>query len=208
MRLLFIMVKEKVNCEMSIVATFLWIKSPKLSICTMIHDNQTVELLLKPMRQDLPSGYFPFRKAVKKIIGDFFQEIVQLHKARETQIIIEYKIIFNATVYPYYVVPSKESKFVYKTFMKGLKKLTKRNEFISVKPQLRSKLTGKSLKYFKRELRALYLVSRKRNTGFEYLLWMVALHATESTYKKLLAQMRNKLFDSAWHKEVSAKGMI
>lgn len=182
---------------MSLIAAFYWSRSPRCSISMMIFDSDNVKLLLPPKIQYLPKGYFKFKSAAKTIIQDFFQQVVSLHKLAKNPIIIEFKIVFQAHDIPY-LMPAKESKLVYKLFTQSFQKNKKKFKLLELKPQLRRRLSGKPLKRFKKELRSLHLVSRKRDTGFEYHLWSIALHATQSTYAIKLQQIRNKLVNAMW----------
>lgn len=182
---------------MSIIAAFLWKKSPTCSISTMIFDDETLEFFLSPQLQFLPIPYLQFRRATKKIVCEFFLQLQKLTKISNKPIIIEFKIVFHAHEIPY-LKPSRESKFVYKTFKKRLNKAKKELNNIKIQPQLRKLLSGKHLSRFKREIRSLYLVRRKRDTGFEYHLWVVALHATPTTYVLKLQQIRTKLINAMW----------
>lgn len=182
---------------MSLVAAFVWTKSPRCSISTMIYDDDNLEIVSKPRIQYFSEGYFSFRRYSKNAIKEFFTDIERLQKTRQTPVIIEYKIVFNVHEIPY-LAPAKESKFVHKTFNILARKLKSKVNEVKIRPQLRSRLSGKPLKHFKRELRTLHLVSRRRDTGFEYLLWSVALHATAATYLKKLQFIRNKLVSAMW----------
>lgn len=177
---------------MKIVAAFLWNKSPRCTISSMIFDYQKMDIISKPEIVYLPKGYLSFRHHASKTIKIFFQKIKSLNKITKAPVIIEYRIVFYAHMIPY-LKPAKESKYVYQMFTKQLNKTQKKFKALHVQSQLRNKLTGKNLKRFKKTLRDLHLVSRKRNTGFEYHLWTVALHATTSTYENILKQVKNKL---------------
>lgn len=166
----------------------------------MVMDNETIDILVAPRIQHFSESYLKFRSASKKAIKEFFMQIEALEKAHQQPVIIEFKIVFNTYSIPF-LTPSRESKFIYKTFHYYLRKTKKRLKLLKIKPQLREKLSGKELKYFKKELRALHLVSRKRDTGFEYHLWTVALHATSTTYKMLLQKVRDRLFDKLWNQD-------
>lgn len=186
---------------MSMIAAFLWNKSSNGSISTMIIDDQSMQFLLRPKIYYMPQGYFRFRVAAFRIIKDFFMQIKRLHKLDKKTVILEFRIVFHAYEIPY-LLPAKESKFVYTNFM-AFAKLTKKTlKTLQIKPQLRKRLSGKALQQFKRELRSLHLVSRKRNTGFEYHLWTVALHATSTTYKEKLHVVREKLVNAMWNNEI------
>lgn len=65
---------------MSLVAAFVWRKSPLPSICTFVYDNETIEIISKPKIYFLPQNFFSFRKKAKKIINDFISELNQLAK--------------------------------------------------------------------------------------------------------------------------------
>lgn len=179
---------------MSLVAAFVWRKTPKLSISTFMYNNENIKIIVAPTQHLLPHTLRTFKKETKKIINNFIMELKTLSKLH-SKIIIEYKIVFNVSFIPW-MIASDESMFVYKYFLRAVTKLQKKIHHIKIKPQLRNKLKGKSLKHFKRELRKMDLVSRKKHTGYEYVLWMVALHATSETYKKKLDAMKQKLLDS------------
>jgi hypothetical protein len=182
---------------MSLIAAFLWNKTANSSISTMIIDDENFEFLSRPKIQYFPNGFFHFRRATKKSIKEFFSQIEVLHKTLDKRIIIEFRIVFTAHDIPY-LKPSLQSKFVYKTFFSYLKKMQNKITSLECKPQLRNKLSGRELKIFKKELRALHLVSRKRDTGFEYHLWTVALHATPTTYVAKLRRMKSRLINKVW----------
>jgi hypothetical protein len=67
---------------------------------------------------------------------------------------------------------------------------------------LRKKLSGTPLKRFKRELRYLSLVSRKKNTNYEYHLWCIVLHATAKNYENRLKALKSKLINSFWNNSI------
>lgn len=186
---------------MSLIAAFLWNKSPRCSISTMIINNQNMAFLLPPAIDYLPKGFCVFRKNAKMIIKHFFDQIIRLKKLTKEPIVIEFKIVFYAHDIPY-LIPAKESMFVYKTFNKYLSKAKKQAKQFKVNPQLRRRLSGVQLKRFKKELRNLHLVSQTRETNFEYHLWTVALHATNATYKTKLQQTKKKLVDAMWEEAI------
>lgn len=186
---------------MSLIAAFHWNKSPRCAISTMVVDEETMQYMSPPKIQALPKGFLNFRRAAKAVIRDFFIEIIRLHKANKKPIILEFKIVFHVHDIPY-LMPAKESSFVYKTFNAFARKAKKSIRTMKIQPQLRKKLTGKTLIQFKKELRALHLVSRKKTTGFEYHLWAIALHATPVTYKARLQQVRKILVDAMWSEEI------
>jgi hypothetical protein len=183
---------------MSIVAAFLWKKHPRLSLCTMIYDDENIDMLSPPKILYFPESYLRFRREAKNAIKDFFEKIKKLHEAHRKPVIIEFKIVFHAHAIPY-LSPSKESLYIYSIFSYYLKKTKKRLKSIKIKPQLRNRLTGKALNQFKRELRSLYLVSRKKDTGYEYHLWTVALHATTATYADKIRQIRTRRLNAMWN---------
>ena len=182
---------------MSLIAAFLWNKSPRCSISTMIFDEETIQLLSAPTIHYFAKSYFRFRRDVKLVIKHFFAEIKRLQQRHKKPITLEFKIVFHAHDIPY-LKPAKESKFVYDLFLKYYKKTKRKLKSIDINPQLRKRLTGRHLIQFKKELRSLYLVSRKRHTGFEYHLWTVALHATPATYAAKLNKIRTKLVNAVW----------
>lgn len=181
---------------MRLVAAFLWNKSPRCSISTMLVDEDNVKILLPPKIHYLTNGYFKFRKDAKDIITNFFKEIIFLQKQHQAIIKIEYRIVFHSDIF--YMIPAKESAFVLRIFLQHLVKLERQNPDIIVGMQLRNKLSGKALRHFKRRLRSMYLVSRKKDTGFEYHLWTVALHATKTNYEKKLNSIQEKLVNAVW----------
>lgn len=182
---------------MSLVAAFYWQKSPKCCISTLIFDDDTMEIVSSPKINYFPANSLSFKNKVKKCIKDFFTEINNLYHEYDVYIKIEFKIVFNVMHIPY-LKPAKESKYVYKTFMYWLEKTKKRITTLKISSQLRKTLSGKPLHYFNRELKALHLVRRKKDTRFEYKLWAVALHATESNYEKKLKRVRNILLRQVW----------
>ncbi len=186
---------------MSTIAVFLWNKSPRCSISTMMVNTQNMAYLKSPTIDYLPKNFLGFRKNAKAIIKQFFSEIIRINKVTNEPIIIEFKIVFHAHDIPY-LIPAKESVLVYKIFNKYLSKTKKQIKQLKVNPQLRRRLSGAALKRFKKELRNLHLVSQTRETHFEYHLWTVALHATNSTYKVKLHQTKKKLTDAMWKEAI------
>lgn len=189
---------------MSLIAAFLWNKSPRPSISTMIFDDESMDLLVQPTIQYYPKSYFQFRRAARSSIKTFFSQIERWHSSSKQTVVVEFRIVFHAHDIPY-LIPAKESKFVFTSFNKYFKKTAKKIPAMTLKPQLRKRLSGKSLKQFKKELRSLYLVSRKKDSGFEYHLWAVALHATAATYRGRLHKIRNKLLSAMWNEKFSTK---
>lgn len=183
---------------MSLVAAFLWKKTPE-SISTLIFDDDNVNIILKPNIHYLPKNFLAFRREAKKIINHFFSKIVRAHALSKTKIKLEYKIVFTAENIPH-LTPAKESLFVYKTFIYHAKKTKKRIKNLKIQPQLRRKLSGKILRKFNKQLQHLYLLNRKQKTRYEYNLWAVALHATPGTYEVTLNRIKEKLMDSFWKK--------
>lgn len=182
---------------MSLVAAFLWHKSPRPSISTMILEDEEMQILVAPRKRYCPKSYLSFRKTAKEEIQNFFNDVKRLQKVHARPVILEFKIVFHAHDIPY-LMPAKESRFVHTTFIKMVRKLKKQIKHVTVRPQLRSKLSGKSLKQFKQGLQRLHVVRRKRDTGFEYHLWTVALHATSTTYAEKLERMRKKMLAAMW----------
>jgi hypothetical protein len=180
---------------MSLIAALQWRKSPKCCVATLIFDEENMKILSSPKINYLPKNYFRLKREVKKIIKDYFQQIQKLHHEYGKPIKLEFKIVFNVKNIPY-IIPAKESKFVYKNFNYWIKKTQKRIKNLTVNPQLRKKLSGKSLKSFNKQLQSLHLVSRKKDTRYEYNLWAVALHATVSNYERKLKLVRKILLDS------------
>lgn len=186
---------------MAMIAAFLWNKSSNGSISTMIIDERSMQYLSPPKIHHMPQAYFRFRLAAFKLIKEFFMQIKRLHKLHKKPVIIEFRIVFHAYDIPY-LLPAKESKFVYTNFMVMVKLLKKTLRNLQIKPQLRKRLSGRELQQFKKGLRSLHLVSRKRHTGFEYHLWTVALHATSTNYKDKLITVREKLLRAMWNEEI------
>lgn len=186
---------------MSLIAALFWNKSPNCAISYMIVDDENMQYVVKPTINRLPKKYASFKKSAKNTIKEFFIEVKNLHIKHKKPIIVEYKIVFHV---PHLLnfTPAKESLFVQKQFIKYCKKTIKKSKSIKLKPQLRNRLSGKALKQFKKKLRSLYLVSRKKDTGFEYHLWTVALHATPATYAEKLLQVRKKLLKLMWKEEL------
>ena len=183
---------------MSIVAAFLWRKTPKPQICTMVYDDQTLIILSAPKIYYFSQKTFSFRKEAKLIVDEFINELSTLAILKTTRLIIEHKIFFK-TSGTFWFIPAKKSQFLYDYFIKAIHRLKKLSFEVSLKPQLRSRLKGRPLKIFKRELRKMKLVSRKRDTHYEYHLWALALHATSKTYDKKLASLKEKLLDQFWN---------
>lgn len=188
---------------MTVIAAFLWNKSPRPSISTMIFDKEDIQFLSTPNIKYFPESYLRFRKASKNVIKDFFSQIKDIQKKHKQNIVIEFKIVFQAHEIPY-LIPAKESLFVYNTFIYFTKIIKRKNKKIRIQPQLRRKLSGKELKHFKNELRSLHLVRRKRETSFEYHLWAVALHATSSNYEEKLVKIRKKMLNAMWNDDCEA----
>jgi hypothetical protein len=163
----------------------------------MIIDDKVPKIIAQPKIHYLPNGVISFRRYAKSIIKNFFSQIEALPKSQKNPIKIEHKIVFHAKHIPY-LTPAKESLFVYKVFMKHAKKLKSKSRYVVIEPQLRKLLSHKPLRSFKKNLRSMELVSRKRNTGFEYHLWAVAMHATKTSYSAKLNLLRNKLLNSMW----------
>ena len=184
---------------MSLVAAFLWSKSTS-SIATVIFDDDTMQVLSTPKITYFPPYSFKFKRIMKQFIRAFCDDIKVLSATSQQRIIIEYKIVFITRRWRY-MVPSKESKYVYKIFQQMMNKLSNRIPEIDLKSQIRNKLKGKHLLAFNRKLRSLNLVSRKVNTRFEYNLWAVALHATKKSYEKSLAKISEKLMEAFWRNE-------
>jgi len=180
---------------MAIVAAFLWCKHPRCSVSTMILNTKTMAILDKPTIAYFPQYSLRFKKNIKKFINEFITKI-EAYQTDTNPITVEYKIVFPSDI-PY-MVPAKESHYTYQNFLKSLQRTQKKIKQLKVKPQLRNRLTGKALKRFKQGLRSLYLVSRKRDTNYEYHLWTVALHATRATYSEKLKQIKKVLTDKIW----------
>lgn len=187
---------------MRLIAAFMWSKAKRNSISTLIFDTDDIKVLSPPTKHFLPKNYFSFRQSIRKITNDFFQQIIELNKQSEKSVSVEFKIVFRTHEIAY-MKASADSLYVLKYFMQCVKKTKKKIKNIELQPQLRKRLTGRSLKLFKKELQSLYLVSRKRNGGFEYHLWAIALHATKATYADKLRQIRHKLVDSMWDENIS-----
>lgn len=183
---------------MAIVAAFLWNKKKNPSISTLIFDESNMKILSPPHIDYFAEDFFRFKNEVTKVIEHFFEKILSFNNNQK--IVIEFKIVFNATQV-YYLIPSPKSNFVYRTFKYFLHKTKQKSKNVHVNPQLRKQLSGRSLKLFHRQLRLLNLVSRKINTRFEYNLWGVALHATPKTFELRLKSIRQKLMDEFWKKE-------
>lgn len=186
---------------MSLIAALYWNKSPHCSISTMILNDENFEFVVLPKIEYLSGNYFSFRKKVKKTLRQFFHDIESSFITYQTPVVLEFKIVFNSNDVPY-LKPARESRLVSKVFRNLAKKTQRRIKYLTIKPQLRSKLSGKSLKQFKQGLRALYLVSRKRDTGYEYHLWSIALHATSTTFDKKLTLVRKKLERKIWQEVI------
>ncbi len=180
---------------MTIVAAFCWKKAPQLSVSTMIVDLNNLELLSAPKILFLSPGIFAFRKDAREIVKQFISEIIDASKGID-EINIEYKITFPRKLF-WFQKPSKESRYIYNYFFKQIKKLIQNPEF-KLCPQLRKRLSGKDLLTFKRELRKLGLIERKREKFYEYALWNIALHATSKTYKDKLNILKKKLINKYW----------
>lgn len=183
---------------MSIIAAFLWKKSPHCSICTMLLDEDTMQFIVRPTIKYIPKQKSQFKKAARAVIKEFFAAIEHVYRRNKAQIILEFRIIFKGTNY-YYITPAEESLFVekqFKFYLKKTKKIIKKN--LKIKPQLRQRLSGKILKLFKKRMNSLHLVSRKKHTNYEYHLWTVALHATPKTYSEKLRKVKAKLVNAIW----------
>ncbi len=189
------------NTIMSIVAAFLWQKSPTQSISTLIFDEDTLTVYSRPKKFTLSKKLFSFSRESKKIINNFSDHLIRLSTKYQKKITVEYKIVFLVNTISW-MSPARESKAVLRLFRKAIKKIQKKHANIVLAPQLRRKLSGKSLLMFKRELRKLELVSRKRNTGYEYHLWAIALHATSTSYNKKLLMLRNALVNKYWNETI------
>lgn len=185
------------NIEMSLIAAFLWRKSPKLSICTLMFDSETMKIISSPKIVYFSKKLFSFRSEAKQIINEFVFQLMQFSKVYKN-IFIEFKIVFDVSDMSWFKVSNK-SRFVNGFFIKSVAKIQRTNPHIKLRAQLRQKLSGRALKHFKRELRLMNLVSRRRDTGFEYHLWTVALHATPKTYEKKLQIIKKKLFQTWWN---------
>lgn len=183
---------------MSLIAAFLWKKSPNQSISTLIFDDSNIKILSSPVIHYLPDGYLRFRRETNKIVKNFFLQALYFHNVTKQPIKIEHKIVFDADI-PY-LIPAKESKYVYRTFMYWAKKISKKIRYLKICPQLRKKLSGKSLKFFNRGLRSFDLLSRTAGTRYEYNLWALALHATPATFEEKLKYLKNKLIAEYWKK--------
>lgn len=183
---------------MSLVAAFLWNKSPRCNVSTMVFDEETMEIIAAPKIEYYAKGFFRFRLQAKTTVKKFFNDLNQIQNLRKKPIRLEFRIVFNAINIPY-LSPAKESEYISKIFFYYLKKTKIKNNAFTITPQLRSKLSGRPLIKFKKELRSLYLVSRKRNTGYEYHLWTIALHATTATYQRKLDSIREKLMENYWN---------
>jgi len=189
------------NTNMSIVAAFLWQKSPKQSISTLIVDEDTLTVYSRPKKFIFSKKLFSFSRESKKVINHFSDHLMKLATKYQKKITVEYKIVFLVNTISW-MNPARESKAVLTLFLKAIKKIQKKYPNVMLAPQLRRKLSGKSLVMFKRELRKLELVSRKRNTGYEYHLWAIALHATASSYDKKLLMLRNTLVNKYWNETI------
>ena len=82
------------------MATFLWRKSPRASICTFIYDNDSIEMISEPKISFFSHKLFSFRKEAKKIINSFISELEKLSSDNKEPIVIEYKIVFNVISVP------------------------------------------------------------------------------------------------------------
>jgi len=176
---------------MSLIATFLWKKSPQ-TIATFVFDDETIQIIRTPQIFYLPKKLKFLKKEIIKIVTDFIKDLEILSK-EHARIIVEYKIVFKAESIPW-ITLSPESKYVYKKFIQAMTISQTNCKQIKLKPQLRKKLSGKALKYLKQELQKMELVSGKRTRGFEYHLWMIALHATAKTYRPTLKKIKQRLF--------------
>lgn len=185
---------------MSLIAAFLWNKSPRCSISTMVVNDENFQLVSKPERIYFAGKYPLFKRQATAAVRDFFQTMAELYKKHQCPIKVEFKIIHLAQDIPY-LTPAKESEFVYALFCKELVRLNKKIKTLDIKPQLRQRLDGIALKHFKQGLQSMYLVSRKRSTNYEYHLWSVALHATNGTYAAKLYKVRTKLLQKMWDKQ-------
>jgi hypothetical protein len=182
---------------MSIIAAFYWTKSPRHSISTLIFDDETVDILSPAKIDYLPQNDMSFQKAAKLCIQQFFSEISKLNRIYQQPISVEFKIVFKVHEI-FYMQPSDESQFVYDFFNKIFKQTKSKIKSLKLRPQLRKRLSGKSLKHFKKELRTMALIIRKRNTGYQYHLWALALHATNMTYLSKLKKIKKNLFNRLW----------
>lgn len=180
---------------MSLIAAFLWNKTPRCSISVMVVDSRTMEWLIPPKIYYLPKSYLRFQFTARNIIKDFFRQLKRLRKISNKPIMLEYKTVFYAHNIPY-ISPAKESLHVHTIFLRAYKNTNKKIKKLQLQPQLRRRLSGKALIQFKKELRTLHLVHRKKETHFEYHLWTVALHATPATYVSKLQRVRKKLLNT------------
>jgi hypothetical protein len=183
----------------AIIAAFYWKKSPRCSISMMTIDAESLKIISPPKIIFLENYSYSLKRNVKKIIKNFFINLIELSQEGNNEINIEYKIV-HIVPHHYILKPAKESKYVYDTFFLFFKKYHQYGDF-KLNPQLLKFLKGKDLLYFKRKLRYFNLVSRKKQNGHEYSLWMIALNITSLTYSKKINILKQKLLDKFWNEE-------
>lgn len=179
----------------TITATFFWQRADNKCISFMIIDN-AYRLRVGPISKKLNYKNFNFfTLEAEKIIKQFFQEIESLRIGNQDKIVIERKIL---NPIPSFLLESLhpssfETEFVNVKFMDYFHRLKEKNPHVQLNKQLRKKLSGKALSEFKNKLYALQIISTQKNNAYQWHLWALALHVTNSNYQAILRKLSKTL---------------
>lgn len=158
---------------MATVLAILWEK-PTNSLSYMVYDSADGSVPLLPQRVQINQTHVS-----AQINAVFSQAAIHVPS------VLEYKILQHGTPAPNIrgrmpqPRPHALSLAVYNAVATASANLI-------VNPQQRSKLKGPALCKFRSGIRDLRLAARGRGTAWQVHLWAVALHATNSNYKKVL----------------------
>lgn len=68
---------------------------------------------------------------------------------------------------------------------------------LQIRPQRKNKLIGDSLRKFKKGMKALNLASTAKGTAWQIHLWSVALHATNTSHRKVMLNLYARLTEAS-----------
>lgn len=179
---------------MNIKAAFYWNGSKDKSISYMIIDNN-FQIRLDPVIKKLdPKNFDSFKREAIKTISSFFSEIEDIYRAdKNNNITIEYKIVSHGSPVILHDAkihkPSDRTEFVKEQFNQHYKRIKISNDSLKLASQFKKNLTKPALIEFKENLNNLHIVIKQKNNAYQYHLWALALHATKSTYKKVLKKL-------------------
>jgi len=182
---------------MSIVAAFHWNGSNEKSISYMIIDGN-FNLRAGPTLKTLNSQNFNlFKKEAEQAVKEFFDEIETLHKGKDCEIKLEYKVVNQATPVRQYSTrlnkPSKWTEFVDKKFREFFALKNKIIGSLQLAKQYRRKLKKPELDHFKEKICGLNIVAANGKTAYQHHLWAIALHATKSNYQQKLRKLTKSI---------------